>query len=111
MHCVEIITISVLSEHFAYKLFFKKLDFSLVPYVTVTLIRTKPRIMQIYQPVNYMQQTSIGTCYFKHNRLKYLFSVLELETFKSVNVPYVTLSNSLDLPSSGMALVLVQEQP
>ena len=47
-----------------------------------------------------MQQTSIDTCYFKHNRLKYLSSVLELETFKSVNVPYVTLSNSLDLPTS-----------
>ena len=48
-----------------------------------------------------MQQSSIGTCYFKDNRLKYLSSALEPETFKSLNVPYVTLSNSFDLPFTG----------
>ena len=46
----------------------------------------------------YMQQTSTDTCYFKHNISQYLSSVLQLETFKSLNVLYVTLSNSLDLP-------------
>ena len=68
MHCMKIITM----QYF---------DFTLVLYVTVTLSR-----------LNYMQQTS--TYYFKHNRLKYLSSVLELETFKSVNLLYVNLSNS-----------------
>ena len=54
-----------------------------------------------------MQQTSIGTCYFKHNiLLQYLSSVLQLETFKSLNVPYVTLSNSLELPFNSVHLGL-----
>ena len=39
--------------------------------------------MQIYKLVNYMQQSSISTCYFKDNRHKYLSSALEPETFKS----------------------------